>query len=179
MHDAIWFNGSYNGSATSTPANATLLMRGGVYLDYSEVLEAVDLDVRSGPTNGVTLWFENMLVPNLINNWFRTNNVYIVYIPYGPVMGLNAENSWENFTESDCTTQWMGGGRNWYTGQDWNSTVVATCDEGGMAVLMNGGSEMESPGFYEVVNMTYNGIVYSAQDMITSSLNGFLNYGFK
>lgn len=178
MHDAIWYDGVYNGSNTSTPTDATQLMAYGLYLNYSSVLTAVDLDNRSGPTNAVTAWFENLLVPNLINNWFKSNNVYIVYIPYGPVMGLNSDNTWEIFTEENCTAQWVGS-TNWYSGADWNSTVVASCEDGGMAVLMNGGSTMEKPSFYEIANVTWNNNSYSAQDMITSSLDGFLNYGFK
>lgn len=183
MHDAIWYNGTY-GSGTSKSTNAKQLMTGGAYVTSAQVLGAVDLNstnhdnTNSGPTNALTNWFENLLVANLINNWFRSNNAYIVYIPYGQVSGLNSDNSMESFTEDDCNSQWVVG-KNWYSGADWNSSVVVNCESGGMAVLTNGGSSIEQPSFYEVANMTYNGYTYSAHDMITSSLNGFLQYGFK
>ena len=181
MHDGIWTNGTYNRT------DATQLMAGGIYLNASQILVLVDspeagVDLNntdhqhtpSVPTNKLTNWFENLLVANLINNWYKNmNNAYIVYVPYGQVHGLNSDNLMETFTEDDCTTQWIGG-------KDWNSTVLATCEEGGMAILTNGGSSsIEKPSFYEVANMTYNGYTYQVQDMITSSLNAFLTYGFK
>ena len=184
MHNDIWINGTYDGNGTAKATDAAQLMTAGTYVASSQILAAVDLNSVSranstaGPTNQVTEWFENLLVANLINNWFRSNNAYIVYIPYGQVLGLNLQNSEETFTEDNCTSQWIET-KNWYTEQDWNSTVVVSCDNGGMAVLTNGGSTTEKPSFYEVANMTYNGYTYSVQDMITSSINGFLQYGFK
>lgn len=183
MHDAIWYNGTYGGS-TSQSTNATALMAGGIYVNSAQILAAVDLNstghqnTKSVPTNAITNWYENLLVANLINNWFKSNNAYIVYIPYTQVKGLNQDNSLEDFTQQDCNTQWVEG-TNQYSGADWNSTVVVSCENGGMGVLMNGASKMEKPSFYEVSNMTYNGYTYSAQDMIASSINGFLQYGFK
>lgn len=133
----------------------------------------------SVPTNTLTDWFENLLVANLINNWFKNmNNAYIVYIPYGQVQGLNSDNSMEAFTEDDCNTQWIGG-TNWNTEKTWNSSVVASCEEGGMAILTNGGSSIEIPSFFEVANFSYNNQPYKVQDMVTSSLNAFFQYGFK
>ena len=187
MHDGIWHNGTYNGTT------ATQLMTSGIYMNMSQTLVLVDSPgagvnlnstdhqaTQSVPTNTVTNWYENLLVANLINNWFKNmNNVYIVYVPYGQVQGLNSDNSMETFTEDNCTTQWIGG-TNWDSFKKWNSSVVASCQEGGMAVLMNGGSgSMEDPSFYEVANFTYNGYTYEVQDMVTSSLNGFFQYGFK
>lgn len=185
MHNEIWVKGAYNGNGTAKSTDATQLMTGGTYVSSAQILATVDLNSiartnsTAGPTNSVTEWFENLLVANLINNWFKSNNAYIVYIPYGQVLGLNLQHSEETFTEDDCNSQWIAGGKNWFTGEDWNSTVVVSCEPGGMAVLMNGDSSMEKPSFYEVANMTYNGYTYSAQDMITSSINGFLQYGFK
>ena len=184
MHNEIWVYGAYDGNGTANSTDATQLMTGGTYVSSSQILAAVDLNniprinSTAGPTNAVSEWFENLLVANLINNWFRSNNAYIVYIPYGQVLGLNSENSEETFTADDCNSQWMAT-TNWYSEKDWNSSVVASCESGGMAVLMNGASSMENPSFYEVANMTYNGYTYRAQDMITSSVNGFLQYGFK
>ena len=184
MHNEIWVKGAYDGNGTAKSTDATQLMTGGTYIASSQILAAVDLNSvpransTAGPTNAVTEWFENLLVANLINNWFRSNNAYIVYIPYGQVLGLNSQNSEETFTEDDCNSQWMAT-TNWYTEKNWNDTVVVSCESGGMGVLMNGDSSMEKPSFYEVANMTYNGYTYRAQDMITSSINGFLQYGFK
>lgn len=184
MHDSMWINGTYSGNGTTKSTDATQLMAGGAYLASSQVIANVDLNstLRSepvtGPTNAVSHWFENLLVANLINNWYKSNNVYIVYIPYGPVQGLNLQNSIETFTQEDCNSQWIEG-RNPYSDADWNSTVVVSCEDGGMAVLMNGASTMEKPSFYEVANMTYNGNTYSPQDMITSSVDAFLQHGFK
>lgn len=185
MHDSMWINGTYSGNGTASPTDAKKLMKGGAYVASSQVIANADLNTTDrsapngvGPTNAVTAWFENLLVANLINNWFKSNNAYIVYIPYGPVLGLNLQNSLETFTEDDCNSQWIAG-TNPSFGADWNKTVVVNCDNGGMAVLMNGGSSVEKPSFYEVANMTYNGITYSPHDMITSSVNGFLQYGFK
>ncbi|KAF6223201.1 hypothetical protein HO133_000043 [Letharia lupina] len=181
MHNKIWYNGTYGNGTSKT--NAKQLMTGGAYVTSAQVLAAVDLNstnhenTKSGPTNAVTNWFENLLVANLINNWFKSNNAYIVYIPYGQVSGLNSDNSMESFTEDDCNSQWVGGTDRW-SGAGWNSSVVVNCESGGMAVLTNGGSSIEKPSFYEVANMTYNGYTYSAHDMITSSVNGFLQYGF-
>lgn len=181
MHNAIWYNGSYNGNKST---DATQVMTGGIYITSSQTIAAVDLNstshdnTKSGPTNIVTAWYENLLVANLINNWYKSNSIYIVYIPYGQVQGLNSDNSMETFTQDDCNTQWIGG-KNWWSEADWNSSVVATCADGGMAVLMSGSDKMEQPSFYEIANMTYNGYTYSAIDMITSSVNGFLQYGFK
>lgn len=181
MHDAIWYNGTYG--TTSNQTDAVQLMAGGVYLGSAQVLAAVDLNgtdhqnTNSGPTNEITNWYENLLVANLINNWFKSSNVYIVYIPYGPVKGLNKDSSWESFTQDDCNTQWVEG-TNWYSREQWNSSVVVSCESGGMAVLTNGATTMEMPSFYEISNMTYNGYTYSAQQMITSSLSAFLQYGF-
>lgn len=183
MHDGIWEHGTYNGTT------APQLMTGGLYLNMSQTLVLVDVGVNlndsdhqnsaSIPTNIVTNWYENLLVANLINNWFKNmNNAYIVYVPYGQVLGLNDDNSMESFTEDDCNTQWIGG-TNWYSVKKWNSTVTAFCEEGGMAILTNGGSSIEDPGFYEVANFTYNGYTYQVHDMVTSSLNGFFEYGFK
>ena len=186
MHDGIWQNGTYN------QTTVTQLMSGGIYLNMSQTLALVDSpdagvnlnstdhqSTESVPTNTLTNWFENLLVANLINNWYKNmNNAYIVYIPYGQVQGLNADNSLETFTEDNCSTQWIGG-TNWNTRKMWNSTVIASCEEGGMAILTNGGSSIEGPSFYEVANFTYNGYTYEVQDMITSSLNAFFQYGFK
>ena len=186
MHDGIWQKGTYNGTT------ATQLMTGGIWLNTSQALvvldspdAGVDLNdtdhklTQSVPTDQLTNWFENLLVANLINNWFKNmNNVYIVYVPYGQVQGLNSNNSMESFTEDDCNTQWIGG-KNWNTNKQWNSSVTASCEEGGMAVLLNGGSPMEPSSFYEVANFTYNGYPYKVQDMVTSSLDAFLQYGFK
>ena len=184
MHDSIWINGTYSGNDTAEATDVTQLMTGGVYVAASEIIASVDLNTTdrsepvTGPTNAIAAWFENLLVPNLINNWFRSENTYIVYIPYGPVLGLNLQNSVETFTEDDCNSQWIAG-TNPYSGADWNSSVVVNCENGGMAVLMNGGSSMQKPSFYEIANMTYNGNTYSADDMITSSINGFLQHGYK
>lgn len=182
MHDAVWYNGSYGNSSNSS--DATKIMAGGFYISSAQILASVDLNstahdnTNSGPTNAVTNWYENLLVTNLINNWYKSNNVFIVYIPYGQVQGLNKEHSVESFTQDDCNTQWIEG-TNWVSDTMWNSSVVVNCEDGGMAVLVNAGSTVEKPSFYEVVNMTYNGYTYKAQDMITSSLSGFLQYGFK
>ena len=184
MHDSIWINGTYSANGTAEPTDVTQLMTGGAYVAASQIIASVDLNTTdrsaptTGPTNSIAEWFENLLVPNLINNWFRSENTYIVYIPYGPVLGLNLQNSVETFTEDDCNSQWIAG-TNPYSGADWNSTVVVNCDNGGMAVLMSGSSSMQKPSFYEIANMTYNGNTYSADDMIASSVNGFLQHGFK
>lgn len=158
-------------------------MSGGLFLSSSdEALPNVNLNLTdhqnttSVPTNELTNWFENMLVANLINNWYKSNNVYIVLIPYGQVLGLNAANSLESFTADICNNTWISGGELW--GQVWNDTVLASCEESGMAVLMNGGTE-KSPSFYEVANMTYNGETYSPRQMVTSSVSAFVQYGFK
>lgn len=186
MHDGIWQNGTYNDTT------APQLMTGGLYMNMSQALVLVDspdvgVDLNSSdhqsttsvPTDKLTNWYENLLVANLINNWYKNvNNAYIVYVPYGQVQGLNSDNSMETFTEDNCTTQWIGG-KNWNTQKEWNSTVIASCQEGGMAVLTNGGSTIEAPSFFEVANFTYNGYTYEVQDMVTSSLAAFLQYGFK
>lgn len=186
MHDGIWQNGTYNGTT------APQLMTGGIYMNMTSALVLVDSPdagvnlnstdhqaTQSVPTNQLTNWFENLLVANLINNWYKNmNNAYIVYIPYGQVQGLNSDNSMESFTEDDCNTQWIDG-KNWNTYSTWNSSVVASCEEGGMAILTNGGSLIQPPSFFEVSNFTYNGYTYEVQDMVTSSLNGFFQYGFK
>lgn len=187
MHDGIWDQGTYNGTT------APQLMSGGIYMNMSQALVTIDApdagvnlnstdhqSTQSVPTDKLTNWYENLLVANLINNWYKNiNNVYIVYVPYGQVQGLNYDASMESFTEDDCNTQWIGG-TNWDSLKQWNDSVVASCEENGMAVLMNGGSsKMEPPSFYEVANFTYNGYSYQVQDMVTSSLNGFFEYGFK
>ena len=185
MHDSMWINGTYSANGTTKSTDAAQLMTGGAYLASSQVIANADLNTTdrtapvTGPTNAVTHWFENLLVANLINNWFKSNNVYIVYIPYGQVTSLTSPDEMVMFTEDDCNNQWVGGPEIYSMAKTWNDSVVASCEDGGMAVLMNGGSTTEKPSFYEVVNMTYNGYTYSAQDMITSSLNAFLQYGFK
>lgn len=178
LHDTIWFNGTYNANNTDNSTDVKRLMTGGFYLTASEVLVAVDLravnrsSTLAEPTNKVTEWFEDLLVPKLINTWYKSNDVFIVYIPYGQVLGLNSDHSWETFTIENCTSQWMGNTK-------WNDSVVATCQPTGMAVLTNGAQTMFEPSFYEIGGMIYNGNTYSAQDMITSSLTGFLQHGFK
>ena len=181
MHNAIYYNGSYTGSHTTTVFE---LMQGGTWVDMSAVLPALDLnatgrtDSEAAPTNALTNWFENLLVTNLINTWFKESNAYVVYIPYGQVNGLNSENSLVTFTQDDCNTQWIGG-KNWITESEWNSSVVVSCTDSGMGVLYNAGAKVQDPSFYEIAGFTYNGFTYKAQDMITSSINSFLKGGFK
>ncbi len=185
MHDSMWINGTYNGNGTTKPTDASQLMTGGAYLASSQVIANIDLNTTdrhalvTGPTNAVTAWFENLLVANLINNWYKSSNVYIVYIPYGQVKSLTSPNEMVTFTQDDCNNEWIGNPKYYLAATSWNDSVVASCEDGGMAVLMNGGSTMQKPSFYEIANMTYNENTYSAYDMIKSSLNGFLNYGFK
>ena len=181
MHNAIYFNGSYTGTNTTTVAE---LMQGGFWVDMSKVLPALDLnttartDSHAAPTNELTNWFENLLVTNLINTWFKQNNAYVVYIPYGQVNGLNSDNSLVTFTQDDCNTQWIGG-KSLELGVEWNSSVVVSCADSGMGVLYNAGKKTEPPSFYEISGFTYNGFTYNAQDMITSSINSYLKGGFK
>ena len=160
-------------------------MKGGLFLDpVEDPLPATNLnstdhhDTLSAPTDGATNWFENNLVANIINYWYKAHNVYIVYIPYGPVRGLNSEGSTENFTADVCMRSWLGGGANLW-GLNWNDTVVASCEDGGMAVLANVGSPYLEPSFYDVKGVTYNTFAYSPGQMITSSVRSFLQYGFK
>ena len=184
MHNAIYYNGSYGGNS-SNASTAKQLMTGGFYLNAGQILSAVNLQDSDNrlqdqavAANYMTGWFENLLITNLINYWYKSNSVFIVYIPYGPVKGLNQDNSWESFTRDNCVNDWING-RNWLTKVRWNDTVVADCLDNGMAVLANAGSTMMQPSFYEIANMTYNNITYSPYDMIQSSLNGFFKYGYK
>ena len=174
-------NGAYTGTKTTTAAE---MMQGGIWVNMSTVLPALDLnatgrtDSQAAPTNALTNWFENLLVTNLINTWFKQSNAFVVYIPYGQVNGLNTDNSLVTFTQDDCNTQWIGG-KNWATGVDWNSTVVVSCAGPGMGVLYNGGGTINKVSSYEVAGFTYNGFTYNPQDMITSSIRSFLKGGPK
>ena len=180
MHNSMYYDGSYTGNYTST---ATELMLGGIWVNMSAALPALDLNTTSrndpiaAPTNALTNWFENLFVTSLINTWFKEINAYVVYVPYGQVNGLNSANSLETFTQDDCNTQWIGGS-SWITGIQWNDSLVASCLDGGMAVLYNGGSKINPPSTYEV-SFSYTNFTYNPRDMIESSVNSFLKGGFK
>ncbi len=144
LSDAIWLSG----------ANVTEYLKGGNFLTAQTSLaetNATGTD-RDGPPLQATEYFENQFISALINNYYKENNAYIVYvsedvvyicrtacsyrrkIPYGQVQQLDCSNSWGSFTKPICEKDWVGKGRHDFP-LSWNDSVVASCMDDGMAVL--------------------------------------------
>lgn len=174
LHDSYFLN-AFN----TAPVNITTVIQGGAYLPQ----EASVSQTAVIPSDNVTAWLEAYACARLINQLFVNNGYYIVYIPYGSVVedveGAYSRGNF-SFEKSDCE-QWVGNPK-------WNKWVYATCDtvdaiNPGMTVM-----EGVQDAFLDFTtynfkvaftqNFTDGNFTYNPDDVIQSSVAGWLDYGY-
>jgi len=168
-HDLVWNDG---GGANYSMVD---ILKGGSYFG---TLPTADNNTAAGSLNeNMAAYFENMMLTSLTNNWLITAHVYIVFIPYGTVW--SGASKYASFTQEDCETDWFkpGGGR-------WANSVVGSCTAGdpvngeGMAVFLNAGGQEKASWFSRDFTYPYKSERYNPQDVLSSSLQAFLQHGF-
>ena len=159
--------------------NITQTLKGGVFVGDNMLRSVTDGSV-SGFVKQAAGWFDKQAILGLINQAWKQNDNYIVFIPYGPI-GMYGRGN-QDFQHADCESRFMQNG-------DWNNTIYASCDAGtpdhpGMAMFMvpqNSGqvNEYNKKSFYDIQGYTINGdYTFSATDVLKSSIAGYFSHGF-
>ena len=112
--------------------NLTTILKGGVWV-ASDALTNPTQDSVSGVLDQAATWFDKQAVMGLINEAWKANNNYIVFLPYGNHIG-NYGSGTVNFDQHSCETYFQGN-------SDWNGKIYSCCNCGpsgneGMAMFM-------------------------------------------
>ncbi|KAF6218261.1 hypothetical protein HO133_006223 [Letharia lupina] len=174
LHDSYFLNANH-----TAPVNISTVLQGGFYLPVTPTVDQTSVI----PSDNVTAWLESYACARLINQLFDQNDYYIVYIPYGSMVNdVPGGGSRGNFSfeKSDCE-QWVGNSK-------FNNSVYATCNtvDGigpGMTVMegmQDAVLDFTTYNYKTAFTQTFtDGIfTYNPEDVIQSSVAGWLDYGY-
>ena len=158
--------------------NVSDIFKDGHIVGDNMIKSVTDSSVSGFVANAAT-WMTHVGIWGMINQAWKTNDNYIVFIPYGQVNWYGDGN--RDFQASDCQDHFLNNGK-------WNGTIYAQCDCGpadnpGMAMFMvpqNGGqlNEYNQKSFYDVEGYTAQGYTFSPRDVLISSLASYFQYGY-
>ena len=157
--------------------NLSQVLQGGLFVANTPIAELTDGDF-SGAVDTAAEWFDNTMIWGLINQAWKDDNNYIVFLPYGPVKWYGGDT--KQFNSQMCHDQFLSNGK-------WNGTIYGSCDAGppdhpGFATFMTA-QQLEDfntynqKSYYEPT-YSYQGYNFNPNDVLKSSLSGFYQYGF-
>lgn len=167
----LWRSSNPSGFGTLAVEN---VLRGGAWTDISNPLATPNVG------NITESFFDTLLVTSLINMIWKSNDFYVVFVPYGTVTSFQSGSSpttkTEAFTEDDCTNHWVN---------DPNRPNYISCalnygGTSGMTILTqpssaDGGTIPLSKASFAEPTIGFN---FSNDDALQASLTANAQYGF-
>ena len=150
------------------------VMKGGAWTDISNPLATPNVG------NITENFFDTLLVTSLINMIWKSNDFYVVFVPYGTVTSFQSGSSpatdTQTFSQDNCTNHWAN---------DPNQANYITCSlnyggAAGMTILTqpsssDGGTKPLAKAKFAESQI---GFTFSNDDALQSSLTANANFGF-
>ncbi|KAJ5183390.1 hypothetical protein N7492_001006 [Penicillium capsulatum] len=161
-------NGSY--SADMGGSGLASIFKGGSWVNH----EVTEIFNKQGAGAQATAWFEKFMVAQVVTNILKSNDIYILFVPYGDDVKYS-DQKW-GFQKSDCESAWNNNPK-WMFYADCNMKGGPK-GEPGMAVFVRPYSVgAETAEWIKPVSFGDHQQIIGA-DILSSSLSGQTNHGF-
>ena len=157
--------------------NLSQVLQGGLFVAETPIAELTDGDF-SGAVVAAADWFDKTMIWSLINEAWRTDDNYIVFIPYGIVKWYGGDH--QEFSAQMCHDQFLSNGH-------WNGTIYGSCDAGppdhpGFAAFMTAQKLQDfntynKKSYYEVT-YSFQNYNFNPDDVLKSSIAGYYQAGY-